>query len=861
MAEKPLTGFARFFLVVSAALAIALFYSFIVAVVILLLVMLACELAVAAACARFGAAGLITPYIKRHSGVLFLCLRSLWIDKSVKFQVPLTESDAPELFAFLRTLSLKFAVPAPREVLMEMNTGAWVMLKGVRRGADATTLGLGYDLVAGLTEREIEAVLAHEMAHAKLVRRGLKQWLGGGIARAIKLTNALSTLVNAYRHKRQEFTVGETLLRGADACTRLAVRLVAGYSRQDEFDADRGAALLCGSAPLRSALLKLDAMAAKTARISWSERLAQLQRCGGFSTWLAEELAVTATTPADKAPAGETDRYSTHPSTRDRFAAMPPDTSSLATSRPAISLFADPDAIARKLVAEIQRVAALEEKKDDRSQRQWLRKTQRGGSLRPLQWLAILGMLIPLVMAFASLASFSSLWPLLLVALAVVAGCVWLYRFGRYRDRRALPLPDYEAIRAADDDRTEEPKAFEARENELEANLKARLQGLARKPARELCIRESYEALAQCDYLRAHVVARHGVQRDDKCVETLLALAIAAAGLRQSTQAGQMLHFVQKQTGFRTLASLRGGGWALLLLGDYAGADAMLTASLSHTPDEPTLHALLAVCQSARNKHFSALAHARIALAAAPQSLPRILLVANLLIGSGRVRDAEQLLATAGHTADPHHRLALARIRVHLLQKNFAEADRGIEALQAGEITPDTMIELAQACETARCDEQAARFFAAALERGHYPEAHAGLAQLALHRRDFPAVKTTALAALDTSRPLGEKSAHPLSVLSQSLSHLLATEESITEARAWVATVTGNAVAGSVANFSFLVYAKARPHAEAHVKTVIDAFQPDKPTLMPNYVLWTDARPDQQPVGAVRPGIQRYWRN
>lgn len=79
----------------------------------------------------------------------------------------------------------------PREIVLELGDNAWVRLKGFRRGAGKKTLGVGYDLLAGLSIPEIEAVLAHEMAHAKLVQRGFRNWLEGGQARLRNLVMAL----------------------------------------------------------------------------------------------------------------------------------------------------------------------------------------------------------------------------------------------------------------------------------------------------------------------------------------------------------------------------------------------------------------------------------------------------------------------------------------------------------------------------------------------------------------------------------------------------------------------------------------------------------------------------------------------
>lgn len=446
--EKPLGRTAKITLMVTAALVILLFYLFALVSVLVLLVCLAAELIGFVALLRVGLSRFIAPFIQRHTTLLMVFFRSFWSRKRAEFQVPLEEADAPALFAFLQQLSQRLQVPPPRRVRIEMNAGAWVLLKGLRRGANATTLGLGYDLVAGLSEREIEAVLAHEMVHAKAVRRGLKRWLNSGLNRAGRLTNALSALAGTYRRAYKTFELCEWLLSGADRCTRLAVRLVATYSRQDEFEADCGAAEVCGAAPLRSSLMKLDMMAAKTARIGWNERIARLQRGEGFSSWLVEELAVSDPGQSPHAPVDAIDRYSTHPSTRDRLAALPPDQTVPSPSRPAIQLFANPDAVAAKLVAEIQRVMRLEEERDSHEQNRWLKRTQRGSKVQPLQWLGLLvGTIAIIIGLFAWADGFRP--GVLVFALAVMAGAVAIFRAGRYRDQQAFPIPDYETLKAA----------------------------------------------------------------------------------------------------------------------------------------------------------------------------------------------------------------------------------------------------------------------------------------------------------------------------------------------------------------------------------------------------------------------------
>ncbi|HEY9248148.1 MAG TPA: M48 family metallopeptidase, partial [Rariglobus sp.] len=248
---------AKALLILSACGMIALCYVFSLVAMTVLVFFLAVELVIVVALLRFGLVGLIAPVIERHGGLLTLFARSLWLRKGKQGRMPLNREEAPRLFSMLDSLAGRLGIAVPREVVVEMNVGAWVELRGWRQGSKATRLGIGYDLLVGLTESEVEAVLAHEMAHARLVRRGLRTWLGEGFARIATLTNQLSARQEAFRRAKKSFVTGEACLACSDACTRVAAKLVAAYSRQDEFEADLGAAQLCGSASLRSSLGKL----------------------------------------------------------------------------------------------------------------------------------------------------------------------------------------------------------------------------------------------------------------------------------------------------------------------------------------------------------------------------------------------------------------------------------------------------------------------------------------------------------------------------------------------------------------------------------------------------------------------------
>src|SRR5262245_58735328 len=118
-----------------------------------------------------------------------------------------------------------------------MNCGAWGMLGGFGRGWGRSRLGLGYDLLAGLTTHEVEAVIAHELAHARLVQRGFSRWLNRGLARLGRTAAELSARAAARRDAKQSPQLANATLRLFDALATRAARLVATYSRQDEFEA------------------------------------------------------------------------------------------------------------------------------------------------------------------------------------------------------------------------------------------------------------------------------------------------------------------------------------------------------------------------------------------------------------------------------------------------------------------------------------------------------------------------------------------------------------------------------------------------------------------------------------------------
>src|SRR5213078_4458969 len=366
MDEKPLSPAARAGLVVNAAVTILLFYLTAILFMAGFTALALLLLLVTMAAARFGMASFVGRLLQVPVRLLGILGRKLWLPSETAYRVALTPEDAPVLFAISGALSQRSALVPPESIAIEMHTNAWVELRGYRRGAGRTSLGIGFDLLAGLSVSEVEAVLAHELAHARLVQRGFSRWLKKGLARLSQVTTELSACATAYRQAKARSDLTEATMRMFDALTRRAARLVATYSRQDEFAADRGAVELCGAGAIRSALGRLEVLDEAASSLPWSERLARLQPGEAFTAWLVSELTGPGRGDGRESLRHAVDPYSTHPALRDRLAALPAEDPSLRDTRPGIALLVDPDRVAGRLVAEIQRVTAVQERKDTR---------------------------------------------------------------------------------------------------------------------------------------------------------------------------------------------------------------------------------------------------------------------------------------------------------------------------------------------------------------------------------------------------------------------------------------------------------------------------------------------------------------
>lgn len=853
--HSPLDRTACFFLSLGAAATILLCYAFAFAVILCLLLFVAVEIAIALALVRFGMARVMAPAIGEHMALLGIFFRSFWLTKGEEYRIPVSKGDAPEFHALLENLCLRARTAMPREVSVEMSANAWVQMKGHRRGSGKTILSVGYDLLAGLSKTEVEAILAHEISHAKLVRRGMRSLLNLGLVRMGRLAANLNQHMELRRKAKKGSAAAGALFSVIHRLTRLAARQVAAYSRQDEFEADAGAARLCGSEAMKSALMNSAQLAEISARLSWNERVSQLQTGDGFSRWLVQELSRRNENSAPEFLDHPPDTYSTHPSLRDRIDALPvceppgpPD------ATPAVKFLAEPEKIAETLIAEIQRLNARQEQKDSKRLERWTRKTRTGRHLTAVQVFGVIFILAGMIGGIALLSVEARALTIVIFSTVFIALGVFLYRAGYYRMRIELPVPAYAALKA------EWSRKVEVRDEQvkqLQDELKALFAQVKSKGRRVAVLAaESARALGECDYLRAYVAANLSIGINNKSPEAALVFAVASAAFGKVAQVDQALRFLQSKTGIRGNTMPWGCGWACLLVKNWAQAEALLELAAKKRDSIPTFHALLAVCKSNRGKLESAILSAKRAQALEPQEVELRKLLIELLLQAGYLREAKEHLSKLQTECMTDRELMLAMVKLNLLSHQFQTAEEWTQALRKLSTGGSILVELGMLYGRARRPEEAGALFSDALNAGFYPEAHIGLAQLAADKRDKEVARSHLKSALNLKKKLGEEGRPAVALFHEIVRQMLVLEDPIANCRAWIAKINKSPATAIPANTSFLVYGASQEDAQSALQMILQAMQADSTPGEAATISWCEAAREQQPSGLVHPGVQ-----
>jgi Zn-dependent protease with chaperone function/tetratricopeptide (TPR) repeat protein len=854
-ADRVLSPPERTRLMVTAAGAVLLFYLLALASLALLGLYLLAGAVVALGAARFGLSGRVIAGLRVPEELVRVISRSLFLPRGRDASIEVSAEEAPLLFALVDSVAARAGVTAPDRTVLEMGCNAAVQLGGYLTGKGRTTLYLGLDFVAGLSERQLEAIIAHEMAHARLVQRGFNVWLRKAIIRAWRLAGAVEAFGQALRaHDSDPMSV--SIVRAwSGPLAQTCGRLESAYSRQDEFAADGLAAQICGTAICREALTGTETLAARSAAISWHERLVQARRSASFAGWLRQRLLapVPEAPLAAQEPTEETSgEYDSHPPLAARIAALPESSAAGAgTDAPALRLLRDPDRLTDRLIEALSEVAAAEEAEQTR---EWAKAVRENLPTSSRQQQLVGGSVL-LFFGFIFFAADSSA-EIRIVALLFLAGGAALHAFAWLRRPTPLPVPSLyhweEALRRREARRTAE--LFGKKVDPPAAPAVPDVKG--RGALGRYWSEAAYDALLRCEYEAALSAAEHCLNAAPRSQDGLLAHGIASAFLRASESWSAGLEGALRANGLTgpVPAAL---AWGLSLASDLQGAEGYAAVAARQAPRDASRWLCLAWIQWQQDRNYVALRSARRAVEAAPdQTDPRLLLV-RILLDVVRPREAleqiEALEKLSGGWARTDFETMLQRFRALLLLGRFEEASHAAARLREVHPKPTTRVALGNAYWGAWLHDEARDAYRAALDAGFFPQALLNLGALAREAGDMEEARRLLFTALDLSRETPEDATGTIPLLSRICEELLATREIQPGCTGWDVRLDLRPLP-LTCGFRLLVAAPgaqaAREHAAAFYAGLNPAGDPDKGIVSCELL-----RSDQFPHGPARPGV------
>jgi len=831
---------------------IILFYALVLGAILFLTALVAVELVAGFVSGRFRWAFKVRQEFRKHVALLGAFARCLRLQKTGENCVPLTTEDAPELFELVEPLCRATGVSFPPDIFVELEATAWVRLKGDRHGSGRVALGLGFDLLVGTNRSELEAVIAHELSHAKLTQRLLRNFLTRGLERAVQLSRGLSRLSPLPHKPARSSRLARAFLHLSDSLAESAAHRVAAYSRREEFKADRGAADIAGANMVRQTLLHVEALSRYAARLPWRERVAQLQ-AQTLSQWLVNQLAMVKPLTLEEVDVTPLDRFSTHPSLRDRLNALPRglETPQAPDERPAIALLRQPEDIAERLIGRILRNIIEREEQDSRKLRRWAREMRVAREWHPLQKI---GATLVIAAEITGAAAWIAGWGIETAAGAVGGAAlgILLYWLGRYREYFSLPVPDFGLLR-----QTWQTEGAIAPDEvkKIEASLRQHVGRKSGRKAEAALTAKSLAALAECDYVKAAVAARLLLARNPKSLPGLLTAAISAAWLGDAEEMTRALRVIQNTAGLRGPSICWGVAWTSMLRGNWVRAEALMDQAVDKNPHNPTLLNLRALCESRRGKTQSAIVGARRACQLHPRNVEHAKFLIGLLLDGGYIWEAREHLAPLDRDIPYDQDLMLIAARVNLSLRDFEAAGKWAKAMRHADPPPFMRVQLGAFYELAGRADDATQFYREALTEAFYPDAFLGLARLTAE--DDPiAARRYALEALNFRQPLGKHATPPLELLGPAFTQLALLEPQIPSAHAWTITLADNAPLSPLAGMSFIVFAASQVKAEEYFLTIVEAMAGGGLHIVVPELNWKLAPPEHQPFGPVRPGIQ-----
>lgn len=835
--EQPLPKGQHGLFLLYATLLIGLFYFLSGIALVLGALLLIVAIVIAIGAARYGGLHYIRPVVLEMVALLTIVLRSMRIRGGAEFMVQLPREQAPVLWEHVEELARRVDVAPPQQIVLESGVNAWVRLRGVASGRGKTTLGVGYDMLAGLAAEQLRAVLAHEMAHAKYVRRGYQGFLMRGLIRLGQCAESLKQLSENPEFSGAGQAAGGWVYGLLDKIGGKAGKLVAVCSRYDEFLADATAAEICGPEVCRRALLETHVLDFQADKIYWRERLLHLERAPGYTAWLYEQLQVP-----DEARRAELEKralerahrheLSTHPALPDRLAALDKvftgEVLPMSSGGKSGAWFwlKEPDVTARHLLTEFERIAAAEEAKQTASLAKWMRKNaggrqQAGSTPRAGHWLGLVGASL---MVFICLAEYIKQPHPVFICVGLVAvlldGWCFYQLFGSQRMAREvdLPLPGFAEFRAAlfarrDKQRRERELYFAHKELdpdekaklEVEAEERESLEQVAKarelrgampveiaKPRARLAywLGETMTSLAVADYATAELQARLALEQEYNHLTAMAVLNLCLAYQSEEEAFNRIRSLFSTRRDFQAQWAI---AWAAYLTGQTGYAEAHLLELTRMQPGHSVLWSLLGYCQTANDKPREGLASQKRALElalksgnAADEACCRFALaqsqdsLGQLMEARGHLDWIEEYQRREPLIGIDEAQLALENIRWFTARGEVDEVARRAEAFTAQWIETVLLEQLGHVIGNS--GEEALRdiaetYFQRVLERGFYPEVMVALSRLAYHREDKAECRRLVLNSLDTTRPRPHDADHPLPHLREVLNALRAVDD------------------------------------------------------------------------------------
>jgi heat shock protein HtpX len=278
----------------------------------------------------------------------------LWsiVPRIDRFEAPgprLTQDDNPDLFQEIGRIARATDQEPPREVYLVPEVNAWVTHRGGFMGfGSRRVMGLGLPLLASLSKPQMRAVLVHEFGHYHGGDVALGPWIYKTRAAIVRTVQNLAE-ADSWLHKPFEWY------------GLLFLRLSHAISRVQELAADALAARIAGPDSMAGALRSL-ASASLGYSAYWQQELAPALSEGlkppvlaGYQMFVAtpkvREQLSAAVVEAEKNEV--TDPYDTHPSLRDRLAALAelPRTAAPADAGPSLAWLGNVEREERRLFA------------------------------------------------------------------------------------------------------------------------------------------------------------------------------------------------------------------------------------------------------------------------------------------------------------------------------------------------------------------------------------------------------------------------------------------------------------------------------------------------------------------------------